>query len=80
MNPLNFIGDAKATPAKNWCIRHGARDRDTGFPISINLYTKLVNKGYAVNFVLPWNRPHSGDYDLNDVFAWIGNVVKWTKK
>ena len=27
------------------------------------------------NFALPWNRGHSGDDNLNEVFAWINNVV-----
>jgi hypothetical protein len=80
MNPMNFIGNPKATTTKNWYIRHGANDRDTGFQISINLYTKLVNNGYDANFALPWNRGHSGDYDLNDLFVWIATVVKSTKK
>ncbi|GAB2535935.1 subtype B tannase [Spirosoma aerophilum] len=76
LNPMNFIGDAKAVTTKNWYLRHGALDRDTGFQIPINLYTKLTNKGYDVNFALPWNRGHSGDYNLDDMFAWIANVVK----
>ncbi|MFD2937533.1 subtype B tannase [Spirosoma flavum] len=80
MNPMNFIGDTKATSTKNWYIRHGASDRDTGFPIPINLYTKLINKGYEVDFALPWNRPHSGDYNLDDVFSWMDKVVKAAKK
>ncbi len=80
LNPMNFIGDAKATTTRHWFIRHGAADRDTGFQIPINLYTKLVNNGCDVNFALPWNRPHSGDYNLDDVFAWINSVVKTAKK
>jgi len=47
-----------------WC-----RDRDTAFPIAINLATKLQNAGVEVNFKLPWNRPHSGDYALNELFS-----------
>lgn len=80
LNPMNFIGDAKATTTKHWYIRHGASDRDTGFQIPVNLYTKLVNQGYDVNFTLPWNRGHSGDYNLDDVFGWIDSVVKSAKK
>ncbi|TAE23006.1 MAG: alpha/beta hydrolase [Cytophagales bacterium] len=76
MNPMPFIGDPKAIIARNWYIRHGANDRDTGFQIPLNLYTKLVNKGYTVDFALPWNRGHSGDYNLDEVFAWIGFVLK----
>ncbi len=71
MNPMNFIGDPSATVAPHWYIRHGAIDRDTSFCISVNLTTLLRNHGYEVDFTLPWNRPHSGDYNLPDLFRWI---------
>lgn len=76
MNPMNFIGDGESTTAPNWFIRHGARDRDTSFAISVNLATKLMNCGKNVDFALPWNRPHSGDYNLDDLFGWIASIVK----
>src|SRR5574344_36018 len=76
LNPMCFIDDSKTTVAQHWYIRHGARDRDTAFPIAINLATKLQNSGKDVNFKLPWNRPHSGDYALNEVFEWIRSFVK----
>ncbi len=75
-NPLNFIRDDKATTAPNWFIRHGARDRDTSFNVSVTLATMLMNSGYNVDFFLPWNRPHSGDYNLNDLFEWIRSLQK----
>jgi hypothetical protein len=80
LNPMNFVGDGVSTTTKHWYIRHGALDRDTAFNISINFYTKLINKGYEVNFALPWNRQHRGDYDLNDLFAWIDEVVQGPTK
>ena len=76
MNPMNYIGDPKASTAPHWYIRHGARDRDTAFPVIINLATKLENAGKEVNFKLPWNRPHSGDYALGELFAWIRSIVR----
>ncbi len=76
LNPMDFIGDAHSTVAPHWYIRHGARDRDTAFPVPINLATKLKNSGKDVNFKLPWNRPHSGDYALNEMFSWIKSIVK----
>ncbi len=75
MNPMNFIGNEEATTAPLWYIRHGAIDRDTSFCIPVNLATKLRNCGYEVNFALPWNRPHSGDYNLNDLFRWIASIL-----
>ncbi|MBM6993558.1 MAG: alpha/beta hydrolase [Prevotella sp.] len=76
MNPMSFIGDGQTTVAPHWYIRHGARDRDTAFPVAINLATKLQNAGKDVNFKLPWNRPHSGDYALNELFSWIAEIVR----
>ena len=46
-------------------------DRDTSFLVPINLATKLKNAGYDVDFFLSWNRPHAGDYNLDDLFLWI---------
>jgi len=76
LNPMSFIGDRKTTVAPHWYIRHGARDRDTAFPVPVNFATKLQNAGKNVNFLLAWNRPHSGDYALDELFAWIAEIVK----
>lgn len=76
MNPMNFIDNGKSTVAQNWFIRHGAKDRDTSFLVPINLAVKLENTGKNVDFFLPWNRPHSGDYNLDDLFNWIARTLK----
>ena len=86
MNPMNFIGTVESSEGKSkkeskhkvapfWYIRHGARDRDTGFPIPLNLALKLHNSGYNVNFLFAWNRPHSGDYALDELFNWLGGIM-----
>ena len=86
MNPMNFIGiDGKETKnskdknshkvAPHWYIRHGARDRDTGFPVPLNLALKLNEAGCDVNFLFAWNRPHSGDYALDELFAWLRGIM-----
>ena len=75
LNPMRMMEDEGSTIAPHWYIRHGARDRDTSFPVPVNLATKLQNKGKDVNFKLPWNRPHSGDYALNDLFAWMHAIL-----
>lgn len=75
MNPMNFISAPNTTVAQHWYIRHGAIDRDTAFPVPINLASKLQNEGKNVNFKLAWNRPHSGDYALNEMFEWIKNLL-----
>ncbi|MBR1570127.1 MAG: alpha/beta hydrolase [Bacteroidales bacterium] len=75
LNPMNFIGDSKATNAPHWYVRHGSRDRDTSFPIPVAFATKLENAGLDVDFLLAWNRPHSGDYALDEVFDWIRRIT-----
>lgn len=70
MNPMSYVG--KATNARHWRIRHGTNDKDTSLAISTMLALALENEGLAVDFALPWDRPHSGDYDLDELFAWIG--------
>ena len=74
MNIYEFK-DGKTSVAPHWYIRHGARDRDTAFPVPINFATKLQNAGKEVNFLLAWNRPHSGDYALDELFQWIAGIV-----
>lgn len=76
MNPMLWIDDKNSSVAPHWYIRHGARDRDTAFTVPLNLATKLRNEGKDVSFKLPWNRPHSGDYALNELFNWIGKLHK----
>jgi hypothetical protein len=76
MNPMYYIGQANTTTAKHWRIRHGTQDKDTGLAIPVMLATLLQNKGYNVNLELPWEVPHSGDYDLNELFQWIDEIFK----
>ncbi len=76
MNPMNYIGDKAAKTSKNWRVRHGAKDKDTGFAVPVILATVLQNKGFSVDFALPWDKPHSGDYDLEELFNWMDGICK----
>lgn len=76
MNPMNYIEDDKAKKAKFWRIRHGECDRDTSLAISAILELKLTKNGMKVDYHSPWNTPHSGDYDLDELFAWIDSICK----
>lgn len=76
LNPMQQIGSGQATVAPHWYIRHGAIDRDTAFPIPLNLALKLQNAGKDVNYLLAWNRPHSGDYALHELFDWLDSLPK----
>jgi len=76
MNPLNYIGAEGTMTSTYWRIRHGTIDRDTSLAISVILATALENNGFNVDFALPWDRPHSGDYDLDELFAWIAQICR----
>lgn len=74
VNPLTYLSDRGVDTAKYWRVRHGASDRDTSFAIPVILATALKNAGYKVDFAMPWGVPHSGDYDLRDLFTWIDKI------
>ena len=74
MNPLNYLDD-KTAPA-HWRIRVGTKDRDTSHAIAAILAAKLQNSGKNVDMAMPWGVPHSGDYDLDELFAWMDGIVK----
>ncbi|WP_324715219.1 subtype B tannase [Lactiplantibacillus plantarum] len=76
INPLSYLTTTSSQVAKHWRIRHGAADRDTSFAIPIILAIMLENHGYGIDFALPWDIPHSGDYDLGDLFSWIDGLCQ----
>jgi hypothetical protein len=76
MNPMNYIGAGGTATARYWRIRHGAIDRDTSLAIPVILATKLQNTGCNVDFAMPWDQGHGGDYDLKELFAWMDRVCR----
>ena len=74
LNPLSYIGQADTAPY--WRVRHGMYDRDTSLAIPMILALYLENRGYQVDFELPWGLPHSGDYDLDELFDWIDSICR----
>lgn len=73
INPMRQLGEGTA---KHWRIRHGTHDRDTSLAIPVMLATVLRMHGCHVDFHLPWGVPHSGDYDLPQLFQWIDGLCK----
>ena len=76
MNPMNYIGEKGVSVAKNFRIRVGTRDRDTSLAISAILAAALKANGINVDYALPWDVTHSGDYDLDELFAWVNGLCK----
>lgn len=76
MNPMAYLDDNTTSTARHWRIRHGAKDSDTGFAIPVILATKLANQGKDVDYAMPWGQGHGGDYDLDELFAWVDGIAK----
>jgi hypothetical protein len=38
--------------------------------------TRAQNLGYNVDMATPFGVDHSGDYDLDELFNWMDNIVK----
>lgn len=74
MNPMYYVDDVKAEKAKHFRIRHGSVDRDTSLAISNLFAVKLRNAGIDTSLEHPWGIPHAGDYDLDELFAWIDEI------
>lgn len=74
MNPMYYVDDAKADKAKHFRIRHGSVDRDTSLAISNLFAAKLRNAEIDTSLEHPWEIPHAGDYDLDELFAWIDEI------
>lgn len=71
MDPMQQLADTRSTVAPHWRIRHGSVDRDTALAVPALLAAAARQRGAAVDLALPWGRPHSGDYDLPELFAWV---------
>lgn len=63
------------TSSTFWHIRYGTIDNNIGLATEVILATSLLNKGYEVDFAFAWDRPHMGDYDLDELFKWIKDSI-----
>lgn len=74
MNPIEQV--RPDMPTRHWRIRHGSFDRDTSLAISSILAVKLAMAGCDVDFRMPWGIPHAGDYQMDELFAWIDGLCR----
>ena len=76
MNPMNYLGSPAATNARFYRIRYGTADSNTSVAIPLIVGTRAQDLGYRVDMATPFNVDHSGDYDLEELFNWMDNIVK----
>lgn len=74
---MDFIGTSADT-APNWYVRHGTRDRDTAFTVSVSLDRALAADPHLrnLNHQLACNQPHAGNCHVPEAMAWIADTVR----
>lgn len=75
MDAMQQLADTQSTVAPAWRIRHGTLDRDTSLAIPALLGAAARQRGAAVDLALAWDKPHSGDYDIAELFDWAESQV-----
>ena len=74
MNAMNYT--ANKNGAKFYRIRQGTNDTDLAIAVPAMLALSLKNAGREVDFEAVWGQGHGGDYDLDELFAWIKRILE----
>ena len=75
---VDYLADkTDGDTAPYWYVRHGMADRDTAFAVEALLYLGMVNDPEILdaNFGFAWLKPHSGNYDVAEAYAWLKSVL-----
>ena len=74
MNPMNYLGLPGSTAAKYWRVRHGTLDFGHLLTNPVILSATLQNRGFDVDSAFAWGQGHGGDYDMDELFTWLGRI------
>ena len=76
IDPFRYLGIG-ADAAPYWYIRHGMIDRDTAFAVPVALaHAAAADPSVRdVDMALAWMRPHSGNYDVLEAYAWLAAAL-----
>ena len=74
MNPLYYISEKTVPHTGASASAPKTATPRTPSPPSSPPNCKTAAKN--VDMAMPWGVPHSGDYDLDELFAWMDGVVK----
>ena len=78
INPIAYLIDNRdGDSAPYWYVRHGLRDRDTSFAVEVTLFYAIENDPTVLdaNFALAYIQGHGGDYDVQEAYAWLAEVL-----
>jgi hypothetical protein len=77
INPMPYLVSEQGDSAPYWYVRHGIRDRDTSFAVEAALFYAIMNDPTVMdaNCALAYMQPHSGNYDVQEAYAWLAEVL-----
>ncbi len=75
---IDYLLEGTSDTAPFWYVRHGMDDRDNSFAVEATLFYSIKSspKVRDSNVGFAWLRPHSGDYDVPEAYAWLSSVLK----
>lgn len=79
MNPTNYIHDPQAVTAPYWRFRYGSVDVGSSAAAVLILATIIQNAGKDVDFAIAWGYGHAGDFDSEELFQWMDDVIHGRK-
>ena len=80
-NAIAYLNDSEGedagVKAPYWYVRYGMNDRDSSFAVETILRYSITNNADVENadFEFAWLKPHSGDYDVTEAYAWLDDVL-----
>ena len=80
-NAIAYLNDSEGedagVKAPYWYVRYGMNDRDSSFAVETILRYSITNNADVENadFEFAWLKPHSGDYDVTEAYAWLDSVL-----
>ena len=80
-NTIEYLNDHEGedagTKAPFWYVRYGMNDRDSSFAVETILRYSIANNPDIedMSFELAWLKPHAGDYDVTEAYAWLDGIL-----
>lgn len=73
---MDYLLEGASDSAPYWYVRHGMDDRDASWAVEATLFAAIMNNGRALghNLGFAWLKPHSGDYDVPEAYAWLKSL------
>ncbi len=70
-------GEGESKSAAHWYVRYGMADRDSSFAVEAVLNAAMEADKTIENksFEFAWLKPHSGNYDVNEAYAWLADKL-----